>query len=142
MLLANRPEIVLLMEGTNDLGFGQIGANAAINALRSMVIEARSQNVRVALATIPPHARRAARSRRDAVAVADPGLQRPRPRASPASEGMPLIDVYNGMKDDLSLIGVDDLHPTARGYDVMAGDLLRRDPDELRGQAGAVAEKP
>jgi hypothetical protein len=35
-----------------------------------------------------------------------------------------LIDVFNAMKDDLSLIGVDDLHPTIRGYDVIAGVFL------------------
>ena len=31
-----------------------------------------------------------------------------------------LIDVFAAMKDDLSLIGQDNLHPTARGYEVMA----------------------
>jgi lysophospholipase L1-like esterase len=117
VLLASRPEVVLLMEGSNDLGFAT--ANAAISALRSMLIEARSQNVRVGLATIPPM-RSGGFRRRDAVAVMIPGFN-DRVRGLAAAEGVPLIDVYNGMKDDLSLIGDDDLHPTPRGYDVMAG---------------------
>ena len=40
VLLANRPEVVLLMQGTNDLLFGQPGADNAIDALRAMVREA------------------------------------------------------------------------------------------------------
>ena len=65
VLLQHRPEVVLLMEGTNDLLDGQNGANAAINSLRTMIGEARSQGVRVALATIPPQR---PGGRRDAVA--------------------------------------------------------------------------
>jgi hypothetical protein len=41
-------------------------------------------------------------------------------RALAASHSAVLVDVYAGMKDDLSLIGIDDLHPTEHGYEVMA----------------------
>jgi lysophospholipase L1-like esterase len=41
-------------------------------------------------------------------------------RALAATEGTDLVEVFDGMKDDLSYIGVDDLHPTVRGYDAMA----------------------
>jgi GDSL-like Lipase/Acylhydrolase family/HYR domain len=54
VLQATRPEVVLLMEGSNDLLFGQAGADAAISALGTMVREAKGQGVRIALATIPP----------------------------------------------------------------------------------------
>ncbi len=118
VLQQNRPEAVLLMEGTNDLLSGQIGADFAINALRAMVTEAKSQNVRIALATIPPQRGNGLRNR-GAVAGMIPGFN-DRVRSLASAEGVPLIDVYNGMKDDLSYIGIDDLHPTARGYDAMA----------------------
>ena len=115
-LLQHRPEVVLLMEGTNDLLNGQNGANAAMNSLRAMIGEARSQGVRVALATIPPQR---PGGRRDAVAKSIPAFN-DRVRALAATEGTDLVEVFDGMKDDLSYIGVDDLHPTVRGYDAMA----------------------
>jgi lysophospholipase L1-like esterase len=37
-----------------------------------------------------------------------------------AQENVPLADVYNAMKDDLFLIGQDNLHPTPAGMDVIA----------------------
>jgi lysophospholipase L1-like esterase len=117
-LLMHRPEIVLLMEGTNDLLRGQNGANEAIAALRTMVLEAKSQGIRIALATIPPQRAGGLRNRGAVVALI-PGFN-DRIRGLASGEGIPLIDVYNGMKDDLSYIGEDDLHPTARGYDAMA----------------------
>jgi lysophospholipase L1-like esterase len=117
VLLQQRPEVVLLMEGTNDLLSGPIGADFAMNALRSMVTEAKSQSVRIALATIPPQRAGGLRNR-GAVAALIPGFN-DRIRSLASAEGVPLIDVYNGMKDDLTYIGIDDLHPTARGYDAM-----------------------
>ena len=118
VLLGHRPDIVLLMEGTNDLHGGQNGANGAIDALRAMVREAKGQDIRIALATIPPQRAGGLRNRGAVVALI-PGFN-DRIRTLASGEGIPLIDVFNGMKDDLSYIGIDDLHPTARGYDVMA----------------------
>jgi lysophospholipase L1-like esterase len=115
-LLQHRPEVVLLMEGTNDLLSGQTGANFAIDALRAMITEAKSQGVKVALATIPPQR---PGGRRDAVARSIPAFN-DRVRALASAEGAVLVDVFDGMKDDLSYIGIDDLHPTPRGYDAMA----------------------
>ena len=82
-LLQHRPDVVLLMEGTNDLLSGQTGANSAIDALRAMVTEAKSQNVRVALATIPPQR---PGGRRDAVAKSIPAFN-DRVRALASAEG-------------------------------------------------------
>src|SRR4029453_13264501 len=57
VLQQNRPEVVLLMEGPNDLldrpDIGR-GADTAIAALRRMVQDAKGLNVTVALATVPP----------------------------------------------------------------------------------------
>ena len=118
VLQQNRPEVVLLMEGTNDLLGREPGADAAINALSRMIMEAKTQGVRVALATIPPQRAGGLRNR-GAVAALIPGFN-DRIRSLASAEGVGLIDVYDGMKDDLTTIGVDDLHPTERGYDVMA----------------------
>jgi lysophospholipase L1-like esterase len=120
MLQQHRPEVVLLMEGTNDLldrpDIGR-GADSAMVGLRQMVQEAKSQNVKVGLATVPPQR---PGGRRDAVARLIPSFN-DRIRALAAEENVVMIDVYDAMKDNLSLIGVDDLHPTIMGYDVMAG---------------------
>ncbi len=119
VLLANRPDVVLLMEGTNDLLFGEPGGNAAINALRAMVREAKSQAVRIMLATIPPQRAGGIRNR-DAVVRLIPGFN-DRVRGLATTEGIPLVDVFAGMQGDNTLIGIDDLHMTVRGYEVMAG---------------------
>jgi len=87
-----------------------------------MMRDAESRNVRVCLATIPPQRAGGARSR-DVVAGLIPGFN-DEVRALATSHGAVLVDVYAGMKDNLSLIGADDLHPTARGYEVMASIYL------------------
>lgn len=118
VMLHHRPDIVLLMEGTNDLLDWEPGAEAAILALRLMVQEAKSLGALVGLATVPPQRAGGARQRDNVVRLI-PGFNESI-RALAADEDVLLIDVYEGMKDDLTLIGVDDLHPTERGYQVMA----------------------
>ena len=117
VIRSRRPEVVLLMEGSNDLLQFEAGMERAITALRAMVAFARSENVKVALATIPPQRPGGPRMRPAATLVA---TFNDRVRALAVSENVPLIDVYGGMKDNLSLIGEDDLHPTIQGFSVMA----------------------
>jgi lysophospholipase L1-like esterase len=117
-LLQNRPEVVMIMEGTNDLLAGSRGAEDALIALDMMMKEAEGQNIKVCLATIPPQ-RAGGLKHRDAVAALIPGFN-DQVRALAAAHSAVLVDVYAGMKDDLSLIGVDDLHPTEHGYEVIA----------------------
>jgi lysophospholipase L1-like esterase len=117
-LLQNRPEVVMIMEGSNDLLSGSRGAEDALIALDLMMKEAESQNIKVCLATLPPQ-RAGGLKHRDAVAGSIPGFN-DQVRALAASHSAVLVDVYAGMKDDLSLIGIDDLHPTEHGYEVMA----------------------
>jgi lysophospholipase L1-like esterase len=121
LLMQYRPEVLLLMEGTNDLldrpEIGR-GADTAIANLRQMIAMAKSLNVQVALATVPPQRPNGVRNR-GLVAALIPSFN-DRIRALAAAEGVVLVDVYAGMKDNLSLIGVDDLHPTLLGFNVMA----------------------
>ena len=117
-LLSRRPEVVLLMEGTNDLLSREPGAARALAALETMITEAESQNVKVCLATIPPQ-RPNSIPDRTAVAGLIPGFN-DQIRALAARRHVVLVDVYARMKDDLTLIGRDNLHPTSMGYDVIA----------------------
>jgi lysophospholipase L1-like esterase len=117
-LKAHNPEVLLLMEGTNDLLFLQRGIAPALAALENMMKEAETANVRVCLATIPPQ-RAGGLRMRDAVAALIPGFNND-VRALAAARNAVLVDVYAGMKDDMALIGLDDLHPTVRGYEAMA----------------------
>jgi lysophospholipase L1-like esterase len=119
VLQQHRPDILLLMEGTNDLLLAEpVGADRAMEALRTMIRTAKDLGIRVGIATIPPQRAGGARNR-GRVAGLIPGFN-DRIRALAAAENIVVIDVYNAMKDDISLIGEDDLHPTIRGFDVMA----------------------
>jgi len=113
---AFRPEVLLLMEGTNDLLGGSAGASAALDALTTMVRTARGRGAVVLLATIPPQRPGGIR---DAVARIIPGFNS-EVVALAQREGVTLVDVYAAMAGDLSLIGPDDLHPTSQGFEVIA----------------------
>jgi lysophospholipase L1-like esterase len=116
LLLTFNPEVVLLMEGTNDLLRGQAGADDAIAALDTMIGQAQALGRVVCLATIPPQR---LGSRRPVVPLLIPAFN-DRIRELAIRRNVILVDVFNAMKDDLSLIGQDDLHPTVRGFEVIA----------------------
>lgn len=109
------PDVVLLMEGTNDLQV--LNPIDALEALEGMVRNARVRGARVLLATIPPQK---AGFRTNAASMAlVPGFN-DQIRALAAREGATLVDVYDGMRNRLDLIGADGLHPVPQGYDLMA----------------------
>ena len=137
VLLTYNPEVVLLMEGTNDLLGGQNGADAAIAALDAMIAEARARDRRVCLATIPPQRPNGVRNRA-AVAALIPGFN-DRIRALAADRGVILVDVFNAMNNDLRLIGVDDLHPTVEGFQVIADTFLAAIAANLQEAQPAIA---
>lgn len=113
---AQRPHVLLLIEGTNDLLGGSAGAGRGLDALTEMVRLAKSRGVIVFLGTIPPQRPGAARSfTQPLVAGFNDGV-----RGIAQREGVTLIDLYAAMIGDLSLIGPDDLHPNERGHELMA----------------------
>lgn len=125
VLRTHRPEVVLLMEGTNDLDVvGGGGADLAAQAIDSMVNRAQGAGLDVLLMTIPPQ-------RYTGAASLVPGFN-DRIRAVAAGRGVALVDVYNVLASGacpgartFPCIGADGLHPTADGYRLMADELAR-----------------
>jgi lysophospholipase L1-like esterase len=124
VLQQHQPDIVILMEGTNDLLSLEIGVVRGLEALGEMVREAKRQNVRVLLSTIIPQRMDGFRvpNRNEYAARVPPfndGV-----RALAALENVPLVDMHAVFAADMFLIGVDDVHPTEQGYEVMAATFF------------------
>jgi lysophospholipase L1-like esterase len=116
------PEVLLLMEGANDLGVyaglsasaQQRGIEKTVNAMEDMVRGAQGRGVTVFLATITPQ--RAGAQRAGAAALIDPYNAALRTMAS--KKGATLVDV--AAQFPVSLIGQDGLHPTDEGNQKLA----------------------
>jgi lysophospholipase L1-like esterase len=115
---ANRPEVVLLMEGYNDVccGNGEVGLRVMEDGINAMIIEARSRGVRVLLGNLAPATlgdRFINELQKDAA--------NERLRDIATAQGAYLVDIFNTLLPDLSAnIGVDGMHPTELGYRRMA----------------------
>lgn len=108
-----RPDLLLLMEGVNDLN-NTAGVGPTIGAMESMIKYARAQGVPVFVATLPPQRRGGPRaSSVDLVAAFNDEL-----RKTAAAEGATLVDLNSAF--DLAWIGQDGLHPTDAGYSRLA----------------------
>jgi lysophospholipase L1-like esterase len=107
-------EVVLLMEGTNDLADRDARQiPPAIVNLRTMVRDAKSRNVRVFLATVPPMVPGRPRALAwSLVPQLNAGI-----RNIASSESVTLVDVEAGFGTSFDqYIGSDGLHPNAAGY--------------------------
>lgn len=128
-LARNQPDVVLIMEGTNDLDpdsstLGMLGAEA----IETMVRDAKSRGVDPIVATIPPQ-----RTSRGTEPMVDPYNDLIRQIA--VRQGVPLVDVHQIITFGqclgagslvLSCLGDDDLHPTAEGYGLIANGFFQR----------------
>jgi acyl-CoA thioesterase-1 len=115
-----RPEVMLLMEGANDLnalnGAGLTDISAVVNAMEDMVRNATGRGIAVIVATLPPQRPSGSPPRGGAgplLAKYNNEL-----KAMAARKGAMLVDV-NALCP-LSLIGQDGLHPTEGGYQKLA----------------------
>ncbi len=118
------PQVLLLMEGTNDLFFGlEDGITYGIPALDRMIGEAMGRGTQVFLATIPPQRADGVR-RRGAVAALIPSFN-DKVKALAAARGAVLVDVFAALNVDLHrYIGDDDLHPTDAGFSLIAATFM------------------
>lgn len=137
-LARHRPEVVLLMEGTNDLGFpGDQGAAGALEAIDRMLQITRTAGAAPVLATVPP----VRASVWPGHAASIPDFNR-RARSLAAARGVPLVDIHEvvtrgrcstGGGGSLPCLGPDGVHPTVEGYGLMADaffDLIVRSYDQ------------
>jgi lysophospholipase L1-like esterase len=111
------PQVVILMEGVNDLDAGA-GVPATVDAMQELIAEITTRGTGVLLSTLPPE-------RPGGLRAYAPGLIVPYNQglaAIASTAGATLVDVYPYIT--LDLIGPDGLHPTQAGNDVLAGLYL------------------
>jgi lysophospholipase L1-like esterase len=117
VLSADRPQVLLLLEGANDLfGGDQSKVSVVVSSLQSMIQTAKGQGVKVLIGTLTPE-RAGANNGGDALVV--PTNDQIRQMAS--QQGATLVDLYAALSGDVNgLIGPDGLHPTSSGYELIA----------------------
>ena len=117
VLNADMPEVLLLLEGVNDLASaGSAGISPMISNLRTMIQQAQGRGIRVFLGTLLPEIPNAQR------AGAQPFIvpANDQIRALAGSTGATLVDVYQALIGSLTtFIGPDGLHPTEQGYQMI-----------------------
>lgn len=136
-LVAANPEVLLLMEGANDLINASdrpvFAVDAAATALDRMVTIAQSRGVTVFLATVSPQRYPApvGTPNREASGPLVPVLNE-RIKAIATARGAYLVDIYAAMNANLAnTISVDNLHPTELGIRVMADTFFAAAKDKL-----------
>ena len=121
-IATHAPDVLLLLEGVNDLDEG-LDEQTALDNLRSMIRIARGRNARVIVGTLLPQ--NPSGCSRCRVTPATAALIVPfnnQLKSMALSEGALVVDMYSGLLPDLTdwLSPLDGLHPTAAGYRQMA----------------------
>lgn len=119
VLAASGAQVVLLLEGANDLEASpnSAGVNSALFGLQTMIRTARSRGATVMVATLPP----VRPGGRLSLPVALVQTVNDSIRANAAAEGAIVVDLHAAMASSVTtFIGIDGLHPTAAGYQRMA----------------------
>jgi lysophospholipase L1-like esterase len=121
VLSTDRPQILLLEEGINDIDASNPAPSIAyvVNGLASMIQQARDAGVQqVFVANFLPERAGACRGERAGAIV--PANNQIQPMV--VANGAVLVDLYAAFGGEASppLIGFDGLHPTAAGYELIA----------------------
>jgi lysophospholipase L1-like esterase len=112
-----RPEVVLLLEGYNDLALGLSFASSAASAIETMAKEARNRGARVYIASLTPP-RAGGKNSLPAEWVTN---LNGRLRSVAAGENAVFVDLYQALVGNVTAyIGSDGLHPTEVGYQKIA----------------------
>jgi lysophospholipase L1-like esterase len=120
LLLTSSPEVVLIMEGANDINDAGTDAIAGVeDAIDMMVVSSIDAGAVPFLAGLPPQ-------RVGGYNAVHPDAVEPfnaRMKSVAEYRGITYVDVFAAFKGTAStdLIGIDGLHPTEAGYQVMAG---------------------
>ncbi len=116
VLASTTDQVLLLLEGANDLSDPGVNLADVSSALRQMVDDGHAHGMTVMLATLPPEA-----SPRDDASIANVPLLNAQIASVAASAGATLVDVYGAFPADTTgLLGADGLHLTASGYGLVA----------------------
>jgi lysophospholipase L1-like esterase len=123
-IAGGRYQVVLLMEGANDLANRDATIEPSVIAgLRQMILDAKSRGMQVLLATIPPEQHGCCPDRGLASTLV-PGFN-DQVRGLAFEQAVPLVDVYAALNGDVNTyIGPDGLHPTAAGYAKIADQFF------------------
>jgi lysophospholipase L1-like esterase len=107
------PQVVLLLEGANDLNSGET-IRQTVDALEDMVRDTQALGITVLLSTLPPQ-RPGQKNTGNAAVI--PALN-DAIRVMAGKKGATLVDLY--AQFPIELIGQDGLHPTEDGYEKFA----------------------
>lgn len=111
-MATNRPEVVLLLMGYNDLE-NRTTVDAAVRSMERMAKEGRGLGARVFLGTLTPSIQGRSRSQFENLILQYNAAI----RNLAAGEGAVIVDLYQAALPNVEAwIGVDGLHPTEAGY--------------------------
>ena len=101
------------------------------SACRASPVDARSRNVRVFLATVPPQNPNGPRGMLGYQTVP---LLNAEIRLLASSEGVPLVDVFDAFGGNLNLLGPDGLHPNAEAHPIILANIWPKFKPLLKAQ--------
>jgi lysophospholipase L1-like esterase len=120
-ITTHRPQVLLLLEGINDIGGGGQSVTQAAASVGRIINTARLNNVVVLVATM---FQTYPREGSDNAGPLVPAFNTEIRRLATGRQNVYLVDLYAAFGNTRSLIGGDGLHPTEAGYELMATTFL------------------
>jgi lysophospholipase L1-like esterase len=119
---ADKPQVVLLLEGINDMNVNNASPSQVATNVLNLVQIARLHNCTVLVATMPQtyHSTYPSGETRTQSAEKIVPFNNEVRRLVSGLQNVHIVDVYSAFGNDRSLIGGDGLHPSPAGYQRMA----------------------